>query len=141
MAGSVGRGPGGIAGLVGLLNEHGEAVEYDLLRLGLHIEWLGTPRLTWRDLQTVITQAPADSAIVRATMPAAIFGATDRLLLLIELRIRQLAWSLGGQKGPAPQLIDLPGDETRSQASDPDSTTWRPEPVTIDEMNARLGWR
>lgn len=140
MAGGLRDRPGGIAGLVQLLTEHGEAIEYDLLALGLRLDWLGSPDLTWRDLHVIISQAPAGSAIVRACVPSAVFGSTDRLLLLIELRIRQLTWALGGGKGVAPRLLELPGDESQ-QMPDDATATWRPEPVTIDEMNARLGWR
>ena len=60
---------GGIASLRGVLGEHSEAVEYDLLRLGQHIDDLGTPALSWRDLWVVVTCAQPDTATFKALNP------------------------------------------------------------------------
>lgn len=138
MAGSVRGGPGGIQGLCRLLTEHGEAVEYDLLRLGLRLEWLGTKRLTWRDLLVIIRQAPFDSAVTKATAGmSAEFGVTDRLLMLVELRIRQLMWGMSDRKTAEPTILAIPGEEQPQSES---GNRFVGDPMTIEQMNAYLGW-
>ena len=135
MDGSLRGEPPGIFGLLDLLEEHGEAVEYDLIALGLRLRDLGTERLTWRDLLVVVRQAPEGSALVRATVPAPLFGVPERLALLIEHRLRVLIWQNSGGKGPAPEPMPVPGD-----GSVDGDASWVGDALPIEELNARLGW-
>jgi hypothetical protein len=56
--------PGGIAGLAALLEEHCEAVEADLLAIGVDLGDLFRPggRLSWRRLGVLVGHLPAQSA-------------------------------------------------------------------------------
>lgn len=64
------RDPGGIVGLLDLIDEHRAAVKYDLLRHGYRLEWLGTRRLWWGDAVTIMQQQPpTGSAVARALFP------------------------------------------------------------------------
>lgn len=40
-----------------------------MIKLGLRLDWLGSPILTWRDLKVIITHLPADSAINKELNP------------------------------------------------------------------------
>lgn len=66
MAGRVRDLSGGIAGLRGLIDDHSEAVERDLIGLGLRLRWLGTERLTWRDLLVIVRTSGPGSEIFHA---------------------------------------------------------------------------
>lgn len=137
MGGSVRRVTGGIRGLSRVLTDHGEAVEYDLITLGLRLRWLGTERLTWRDLAVIVRNSPQHSALMAATSPdEAAFGPTEIMLAVIEHRLRVLAWQNGGGKGKYPEMMPIPG----SAQAPTGGTVMAPTPVSIEEMNARLGW-
>lgn len=136
MAAGVGCVHGGIAGLCELIDKHAEAIEYDLIRLGLRLRWLGSERLTWRDLLVIVKQAPAGSAVALDLVPASAYGATERLLLVLDLRLRELMWGMGGGKGPRPKLTQLATDKPQGNGQG----RWKPKGRTIEEANAALGW-
>lgn len=118
----VGHHPGGIQGLIGFLREHGEAVEYDLIALGLRLEWLGSERLTWCDLRAIIHQAPRDSAVARSTLGEhAPWDLASHLLASVVDALHAIIWQLGGGKGPRPKLLPRPGSKQQSMSfgSDP----------------------
>lgn len=132
MEGSVGVVAGGIAGLVGVLREHGEAVEFDLLCNGLRLDWLGTDRLTWHDLAVFIRWCRPDSAVNRSLSEH--WQRTPELDMWrsIEHSLRVLTWQIGGGRAyDYPQPIPLPWDEPL--ADKPDSMDW-------DDGMAWLGW-
>lgn len=134
MAGRQWREPGGIRSLRELIVEHPEAVEYDLICLGLRLDWLGSERLSWRDLLVVVNQSRRGSALYRALHPKeAEWGLGEHLLALNLDRLRDANWQRGGGVGPQPEPTERPGvdaQETRHGSS----------AVSIDEMNRQLGW-
>lgn len=135
MVGSVRYLAGGILGLCRLLTEHGEAIEYELIKLGLRRDWLGTEHLSWRDLLVIVHQSPVGSTLDRATRgePAA-FGPTDHLLAAVINILQGMSWQLGNDaKAPKPKPFVLPGQED-------DSTMHKGAGRTIEEVNAILGW-
>lgn len=134
MACGVGRHRGGIAGLVRLLSEYGEAVEYDLITLGLRLDDLGTRRLSWRDLLVIVSNAPQHSALVRAkvgersewTLPV-------RMLADIFDLLAGANWQRSGTKGNRPKPYPRPVDPATVKK-------WGSGPKPIEEINALLGW-
>lgn len=128
---------GGIRGLTQFLAEHGEAVEYDLLTMGLRLEWLGSHRLSWRDLLVIVKNAPPESAILRAQRgDAALYGVTDYLLVSVINSLRMMSWQLGGDpKAPKPDLFTVPGMKDPS-----DMPTLRGDVMPVEELRRRLGW-
>jgi hypothetical protein len=58
--------PGEIVRLSALLEEYGEAIEYDLLTIGIDIKGLWTGALSWRRLGVLIDHLPAESAMKTA---------------------------------------------------------------------------
>ena len=139
MAEGVGCRGGGIAGLLELLREHGEAVEYDLLALGLRLDWLGTDLLTWRDLLVVVRQAAPGSAIARAVEPEqAAWGLSEQLLALVADYLAWMQWAQsedGEKRRNRPKPIPRPGFEP-----DEEQRVIGSDPVALEELDAFLGW-
>lgn len=135
MDGRVGCGLGGIAGLVRLIRDHGEAVEYDLITIGLRLDWLGTEALSWRDLWVIVRQAPRDSAIRRAVDPKVAHTTELELLRVIEYRTHLTAW------------LHTEDAKHRRNQPEPIRFPWEPkgdafglESMDRAEMARRLGW-
>ncbi|WP_310962153.1 DUF5361 domain-containing protein [Nocardioides terrisoli] len=115
MARGLGVDRGGIASLRRLIAEHKEALEYDLIRLGLRLDWLGTPELSWRDLLVLVRQAPESSAIRRALLgDSAGWGLPEHLLARLSDQVANLVWlqTEDGAKGVnRPVPLPRPGVE------------------------------
>lgn len=123
MAEGLGGHPGGIAGLLRLLDEHGEAVEYDLISLGLRLDDLGTPALSWRDLLVIVTNLPRTSALARDIVGEdALWGVGEHLLATVVDVLQQGNWQRGQKPhAPRPKPVKRPGakSETKTYGSDP----------------------
>ncbi|AYN58243.1 tail assembly chaperone [Arthrobacter phage Kepler] len=108
---------GGICSLAVLLEDHGEAIEYDLLVMGRRLEDLGTPALSWRDLLVIVRQAGPSSALVRALQPELAAWASGQVLAdLAATMVDLLAaanWQRQGKKSaPKPKRVKRPGQDT-----------------------------
>lgn len=140
MVGCVWGFDGGIGSLRGVLRDHSEAVEYDLLRLGKHIDDLGTPALSWRDLWVLVTCAQPDTATFKALNPEWQHTLELEFLRSIEYTNRWNQWAQtadAAKKRPTdvPKPAPLPWDDPKPRGDDA-----KPTAVSIDEMNAFLGW-
>jgi len=128
---------GGIRGLLELIHQHREAIEYDLIALGLRLDWIGSDRLTWRDLWVIVQRSPASSALTRARDPeAAQWDTAAQLLAGIFDTLQVANW----QRGPAkrrdfPKPLARPGVEP-----DTANLIGSGAGIPMDEMARRLGW-
>lgn len=125
-------GAGGIAGLVDLIEQHGEAIDADLRHYypGTTLGDLFTGRLTFRQLAALIRNLPGDGTAVwrshrraikdgaepvKVVEPPADYWTPDRMLLAgIDDTLRVLAWqnTADGRKGRNyPTPIPRPGVE------------------------------
>lgn len=111
MAQRILRQPGGIKGLLQFLQEHGEAVNADLLDRGYTVRDIGS-RLGWGDLRSLITYARHDSAIYRSLHPKS-WWYTPELSRLdrIEYLLAAANWQRGGGKGEKPKPPVPPQDK------------------------------
>lgn len=154
MAGSRWGGAGGIAGLVDLIDQHGEAIDADLRHYypGTRLADLFTGKLTFRELASMIRNLPGDGTAlwrshrramkdsptpVKAVDPPADYWTPERMLLAgIDDNLRVLAWqnTADGHKGrnyPAP--IPRPG------VADPSKDAMkRGTPLSVAELRALL---
>lgn len=131
MAGGVEHQPGGILGLLRILNEHGEAVEYDLIRLGLRLDQLGTKRLSWRDLWVIVRQSGRDSALARSLHGERVGWTQETWLLADIFDVLQAAnWQRNLGKGPKPKPFPRP-----VKANDSTTKTFGSAPLPIDELD------
>lgn len=129
MEGRLGRDAGGILGLLGLIKEHGEAVEYECIRHGHRLRDYPSPRHTWRDLWVIVRMAPADSPLARHLHPVeTAWTATDYLLALVVDALNAANWQRGG-KGQRPKPLPRPGDTSTQRIG---------KAVPLDELKAKL---
>jgi len=114
---SLRRQPGGILGLTRLICEHGEALEYDLIRHGLRLRQLGTPEFDWRDLLVIVKHLGPESATVRDALPEkAGWGLTEQLLAALVDAIQIGNWQRQGKAhAPRPKPIPRPGVKDTSR--------------------------
>lgn len=135
MAGALRHRSGGILSLLTLLDEHQEAVEYDLISLGLRLRDLGDT-FTWHDLKIVVGGLPQDSAVSRSILgPDYIWDNLSQLLATAVDELRVANWMQtedATKKFPAnrPEPIPRPGLKKAKPR--------KREAVSIEEMAARL---
>lgn len=136
MAQAFGAEPGGILGLDALVQEHGEAIEYDLIGLGLRLRMLGTELLTWADLKAIVRYLPLESALIRVIHPDAHqWQVSQHLLAEAVDALRWLMWAKtdDGRRGRnRPDLIQRPGAKSRRERVG--------TATELDQMNEFLGW-
>ena len=121
-------------GLLDLIDEHPEAVAYDMIRVGSRLRDFPSPDLTWGDLLTMVRWAQPDTAIYKAVNPHWQQTPELELLRAMEHTLRVLAWQKteAGSKGrDVPEPVPFPWDAPPSREND--SVSW-------DEAAHLLGW-
>ncbi len=136
MARALGAEPGGILSLDALLEEYCEAIEYDLIVLGLRLRMLGTAELDWTDLRAIVKHLPLDAALLRAMHPeASRWRTAEHLLADAADSLRWLAWARtdDGRRGRnMPEPIVRPGRQSNRERVG--------TATELDQMNDFLGW-
>lgn len=130
---------GGIVGLLSVLREHRGAIEYDLLTLGLDLDDLPGPELSWHRLLTVVNHCGPDTALWRSVNPHWVQTPDNDFMRAVEFGVRQLVWlnTEDGRKGrnqPKPFLWPWEAEAERA------AHAIRGDAVTVEEANRRLGW-
>ncbi len=128
--------PGGIQSLRELIDEFPEAVEYDLIGLGLRLRDLGSERLSWRDLKVIITRMPQHiSALAAERNPNdSPWGLREHLLAELTDIQRLALWTKtkdGAKNRNRPKPIERPGRRPEKFGK---------KPLSIDRMKEWLGW-
>lgn len=105
--------------------------------MGLRLAWLGTLRLSWRDLRVIVGHAPPSSALIREIRgEAGVYTPTDYLLAGLINLTRGMQWQLGGDaRAPKPELFRLPGMDDPNQLP-----TLRGDLMSEEELRRRLGY-
>lgn len=120
-------------GLLELHEEFPEALEYELLSVGLRWRDLGTKRLSWRDLKVVVSQAPADGALTRSRYPDAHL-LLDRRLEILDWRLAVANTQRGNQSGARKsEFPELPAWARQTE------TRIGSAPLPLDELAEWLG--
>ncbi|WP_155980834.1 DUF5361 domain-containing protein [Nocardia sp. CNY236] len=136
MAAGIGSRVGGILGLLELCEQHGEAIEADLIRAGVRLRDVGSPCLTWRDLAVLIRQSPQDSALLRAMNPDRYrWGQVEHLLADLVDVANLLLWSKtkDGSRGR-----NRPSPYPRPGVNDTTKRRVRGDAVPLDQVHERL---
>lgn len=135
----IGDGSGGIRGLIDLIESHGDALNADLLRVGLRLRWLDDPDqdFTLGDLSDFVQYASPDMAIYRALYPEESgWDITSQLVASVLDFLVMRTWAEGGKKGRKPKQIPRPG------VTDKETRTIRSAATkTLDRMDAWLAKR
>lgn len=98
--------------LAWLIREHREAVEYELIRHGQRLRWMGSRGLSWRDVWVICRSAPPKSPLAIALSPQMAWDTADYLLADMADSLRWLVWAKtrdGSKNRNQPQPIPRPG--------------------------------
>lgn len=122
----------GFLSLVQLTDEHGEALEYDLIGMGLRLRDAGSSRFDWRDLWVVCKHLGRDSALYKSLNPDddTSWSVTEYLLAMLVDNSTARLWQAGGGKGKRPKPLPRPSDTTKH----------RGDTLPAAEMVDWLGW-
>lgn len=134
MGGGVGPDRGGILGLLHVLDEHEEALRYDLFLAGRSLDDLGSPGFSWLDLRALMLWSPTTSAYARAALGTDVAQAAALDVQLLYLVVDLLAggnWQRGGGKGSKPKPMKRPGQAKKVGGS---------TVMELDELDKFLGW-
>lgn len=99
---------GGIWGLFELVIEYREAIQYDLLMLGVKIRHLGTGRFGWDDFALFVKFMPASSQLFQAVRGPQWSPELHMLANILDA-LMSANWQRGGNKGPRPKPVKRPG--------------------------------
>lgn len=123
---------GGILSLCRLLDEHGEAIEYDLIQFGLRLEWLGTPALSWRDLLVIVRgRGPQSRLSFAMDGEQVLWTQTDYLLAAVIDVLQEANWQRAGKpNAPRPKRVARPGVK-----DDEGTKKYGRDPIPISEFN------
>lgn len=129
MAGGLRYQPGGIRGLVELIDEHFEAVEADLLDRGWRLAEVGLT-FSWRDLLIMIRRLQADPATATArSIHGEHWKVTDQLLAAIVDLLQNANWQRQGKPhAPKPKPLQRPWEKPRGRKLGS-------KPIPISEFN------
>jgi hypothetical protein len=93
-----------------VVEDHAGAINYDLMRIGLRLRYLGTEALSWGDLHDYVRYGNADTALALARHGTAVlWKITDHLLAVVADALHNANWQRGGGKGTRPKPIQRPG--------------------------------
>lgn len=124
--------PGGTLSLARLIREHGEAIEFDLIRMGLRLRDVGSSGFNWRDLYIVVKHLDRETETYRELHPDddTSWTVSDYLLAVIADTTHMRLWQAGGGKGKKPKPIPRPGEVKHR----------RGDSMSMEEAKAWLGW-
>lgn len=122
--------PEEMLGVLVLVDEHPDAVAYDLMRCGTRLREFPDGAVSWLDLATLIRAAQPDSAIFRAVNPNWSHTPTLELLRRIEFYVSVANWQRAGGKGRTPEPYSFPWE---------DRSGWHGDALEWDEAVDALG--
>lgn len=107
MAEGLAGNAGGIFGLLDLVDEHQEAIEFELLVIGRQLDELGTPALSWRDLYVLVRrwQRTPGNAFAAALHGQEQPSWTEQVLAVIVDLLNGIAFILKRGKGQRPKRL------------------------------------
>lgn len=107
--------PRGFLSLVQLSREHSEALEFDLIKLGLRLRDAGSLEFNWRDLWVLCRRLGRDSELYKSLNPDddTSWSVTDYLVAVVADNTAFRLWQAAGGKGKKPKPIPRPGDTKR----------------------------
>lgn len=98
---------GGIYGLLDLVDEHQEAIEFELLVIGRHLDELGTAALSWRDMYVLVRrwQMTPGNAFAASMHGGEVPSWTEQVLAVVVDLLNGIAFILKRGKGSRPKRL------------------------------------
>ena len=126
------HGPREFLSLVRLSREHSEALEFDLIKLGLRLRDAGSLEFNWRDLWVICRRLGRDSELYKSMNPDddTSWSVTDYLLAMVADNTSFRLYQAAGGKGKKPKPVPRPGDVKR----------YGGDALPVTEMAEWLGW-
>ena len=126
------HGPWEFLSLVQLSREHSEALEFDLIKLGLRLRDAGSLEFNWRDLWVICRRLGRDSELYKSMNPDddTSWSVTDYLLAMVADNTSFRLYQAAGGKGKKPKPVPRPGDVKR----------YGGDALPVTEMAEWLGW-
>ena len=126
------HGPWEFLSLVQLSREHSEALEFDLIKLGLRLRDAGSLEFNWRDLWVVCRRLGRDSELYKSMNPDddTSWSVTDYLLAMVADNTSFRLYQAAGGKGKKPKPVPRPGDVKQ----------YGGDALPVDAMADWLGW-
>jgi len=127
----VGARPGGIFGLFELVEQHREAIEYELIRAGVRLRDVGSERFTWRDLFVLVRgwQKAPHNAVAEAVHGHPVWSVAEQLAAILVDTLAFANWQRAGKKSaPKPKRLPRPWEQTKAQ-------TLGRDPIPISEFD------
>lgn len=131
MARRVRHSAGGIFGLLELVDEHQEAIEFELLIIGRHLNELATPALSWRDLYVLVRrwQRTPGNAFAAAVHGGEVPSWIEQVLALVVDALHGIAFILKRGKGQRPKRLQRWWEKRKQQR-------FGREPIALSKFDA-----
>ena len=126
-------GPREFLSLVQLIRDHAEALEFDLIKLGLRLRDAGSLAFNWRDLMVICRRLGRDSELYREMNPGDDVSWSVDTYLLAQL-VDNSAWQIyqaNHGKGTKPKPVPRPNSD--------DHKVVKYDTLPVDEMRDWLG--
>ena len=126
------HGPREFLSLVRLSREHSEALEFDLIKLGLRLRDAGSLEFNWRDLWVICRRLGRDSELYKSMNPDddTSWSVTDYLLAMVADNTSFRLYQAAGGKGKKPKPVPRPGDVKQ----------YGGDALPVTDMQDWLGW-
>ena len=122
---------GGIFGLLDLVDEHREAIEYELLVIGRRLDELSTAALSWRDLFVLVRrwQMTPGNAFAASVHGAEVPAWSEQVLAVIVDMLNGIAFILKRGKGSRPKRLQRWWEKRKQQK-------FGREPIPLSQFDA-----
>ncbi|NMM93488.1 DUF5361 domain-containing protein [Bifidobacterium oedipodis] len=132
------REPKRLAAVLWLIDNHRDELEYELIKAGVRLRWLGRPLLSWHDIYLIAANCEPGTPLATALDRRMAWKPIDFWMRSIEYSLRWLVWAKtkDGQKGRGkPKPIQPPG----ISANDPNrrSVVRKGELAGMDKQSLR----
>lgn len=108
--------PKRLGAVLWLIDNHRDELEYELLKAGVRLRWLGRPSLSWNDIYLIAANSEPGTPLAKALDKRMAWKPIDFWMQSIEYSLRWLVWAKtkDGRKGrKKPKPMQPPGTSGR----------------------------
>lgn len=130
--------PKRLGAVLWLIDSHGDELEYELIKAGVRLRWLGCPLLSWHDIYLIAANSEPGTPLAKVLDKRMAWKPIDFWMRSIEYSLRWLVWAKtkDGQKGRRkPKPVQPPG--TSNHNSNRRDVVRRNDLVGMDKRSLR----